>query len=308
MIIALTGATGFLGRRLIPALLAQGHEVRALTRREPREHPAGLTWVPGDLQSPQALAELARGTQTVIHAAASLRGTKHAHFDMPNRLGTAAVIEAANQAGVERFIHVSSLAARAPGLSHYATSKHAAEALVMGESGLNWTVLRPPAVYGPGDTATLPFFKSVARGIAPRIGGGERPFSMIHVDDLISAIIFLLNAPSAQQLLVEIDDGRENGYTLPQLFGLIGNALDKKPVPLVIPVPALWLGAHASRLWSGVTGSAPMFTPEKLRELTAPDWVVKGTHLSAVSDWRPAISGPEGIAATAAWYKGQGWL
>lgn len=307
MIIAVTGATGFLGQRLIPALLAEGHSVRALTRRAMPAQ-ADVTWVEGDLGNEAALADLTQGAGALIHAAASLRGSKHHHFDIPNRLGTAAVIEAAKEAGTERFIHVSSLAARAPDLSHYSASKHAAETLVMAQESLNWTVLRPPAVYGPGDQATLPFFKAVARGVAPRIGGGERPFSMIHIDDLISAIIFLLKAPSAEQMLVEIDDGRENGYTFHQLFGLIGNAMDKKPVPLVIPVPALWIGAHANRLWSGISGAMPMFTPEKLRELTAPDWVVKGTHLSAVSNWRPEITGPEGIAATVAWYREQNWL
>jgi len=307
MLIALTGATGFLGRRLIPALLAKGHSVRALTRR-PQSPIEGVTWVAGDLSSAQALQNLVDGADAVVHAAAALRGTCQADFDTPNRLGTQALVEAAQAGSVARFIQVSSLAARAPHLSHYAASKHAAEELVRACALPSWVILRPPAVYGPGDTATLPFFKAVQRGVAPRIGGGERPFSLIHVDDLISAIIFLLNSPSVGRQLVEIDDGEKNGYTLPRLFGMIGDALGKKPMPLVIPVPLLWVAARAGTAWCRVSGTAPMFTVEKLRELTAPDWVTTGPRLNELSDWTPAIPAAEGLAATAAWYRKERWL
>jgi nucleoside-diphosphate-sugar epimerase len=307
MLIALTGATGFLGRHLIPALIADGHSVRALTRR-PQPPMRGVTWIAGDLSNTQALSDLVDGADAVVHAAAALRGARHADFDVPNRLGTLALVEAAKAASVPRFIQVSSLAARAPDLSHYAASKRAAEE-VLRTSGLpSWMIVRPPAVYGPGDTATLPFFKAVKRGLAPRIGGGERPFSLIHVDDLISAIIFLLKTEEIANLLVEIDDGLKSGYTLPHLFKMIADALGKKPLPLVVPLPVLRMVARAGTAWCGLTGKAPMFTVEKLRELTAPDWVTRGPRLNEVSGWAAAIPAAEGLKATADWYLKERWL
>lgn len=307
MLIALTGATGFLGRRLIPALIAEGHSVRALTRR-PQPPTDGVTWIAGDLSNAPALAELVDGADAVVHAAAALRGACHADFDVPNRLGTRALVDAAKAGPASRFILVSSLAARAPALSHYAASKHAAEDVVTSAGLARWMILRPPAVYGPGDTATLPFFKAVRHGLAPRIGGGERPFSLIHVDDLISAIIFLLKTDEISNRLVEIDDGRENGYTLPQLFGMIGEALGKRPLPLVVPVPLLGVAARAGTAWCRLTGTVPMFTVEKLRELTAPDWVTRGPRLNEVGGWSPSIPAAEGLKATADWYRAARWL
>jgi nucleoside-diphosphate-sugar epimerase len=307
MLIALTGATGFLGRRLIPALIAKGHAVRALTRR-PQPPMQGVTWVAGDLSDEQALAGLVDGADAVVHAAAALRGACHADFDRPNRLGTLALVEAAKAASAARFILISSLAARAPDLSHYAASKRAAEEAVAASGLPCWMIVRPPAVYGPGDTATLPFFKAVKHGLAPRIGGGERPFSLIHVDDLISAIIFLFKTKEIANRLVEIDDGLKSGYTLPHLFGMIGDALAKRPVPLVVPVPLLRVAAQAGTAWCRLTGRAPMFTVEKLRELTAPDWVTRGPRLSEVSGWCPAIPAAEGLKATADWYLKEHWL
>src|SRR3546814_827872 len=107
MLIALTGATGFLGRRLIPALIADGHAVRALTRR-PQPPTDGVTWIAGDLSNTQALDDLVDGADAVVHAAAALRGACHADFDVPNRLGTLALVEAAQAGPVPRFIQVSS--------------------------------------------------------------------------------------------------------------------------------------------------------------------------------------------------------
>jgi nucleoside-diphosphate-sugar epimerase len=306
--IALTGATGFLGRALLPALLKDGHAVRALHRRTPAETPRGVTWIGGDLHNDDALSALVDGADVVIHVAAAIRGRDFADFDRANRQGTEALLRAAARQPGTRFIHISSLAARAPQLSHYAATKRAAEAAVEGTPDILWTILRPPAVYGPGDMATLPFFRSVMRGIAPRIGGGERPFSLIHVDDLVAAILHLAGDRGLAGQRLELDDGREGGYTLPFLYSVIGEALGKRPLPISVPVPVLALFARLSRMAGRFSATPPLLTPEKLRELTAPDWLVKGPRLSAVSDWRPGVEGEAGLARTALWYREAGWI
>ncbi len=147
--IAITGATGFVGGHLIRAARERGYELRALTRgwRPPQD---GIDWVEGALDRPEALHKLARGADAVVHIAGLINAPDRAGFAAVNVAGTAAMIDAARRAGVRRFVHISSLAAREPSLSDYGWSKAKAERLVAA-SGLDWTILRPPAVYGPGD-------------------------------------------------------------------------------------------------------------------------------------------------------------
>lgn len=146
-VLAITGATGFVGRRTLALALEAGHSVRALTRR-PQPPQAGVTWVAGALDTPDALADLVRGADAVIHIAGVVNAPTPEGFTRGNIDGTRAVLAAAEAAGVGRFVHVSSLAAREPGLSQYGRSKAGAEDAVRA-SPLAWTMVRPPAVYGP---------------------------------------------------------------------------------------------------------------------------------------------------------------
>src|SRR5687768_2905891 len=113
--LAITGATGFVGGRLLDLALAAGHEVRALTRR-PRPDREGVTWVQGALDKPESLDRLAGGSDAVIHVAGVINAPDPAGFEAGNVTGTSAVLKAAEKAGVGRFVHVSSLAAREPKL------------------------------------------------------------------------------------------------------------------------------------------------------------------------------------------------
>lgn len=140
-LLAITGATGFVGSAVLDAARAEGHAVRALARRD---QPAreGVTWVRGDLNDAAALAALVQGADAVIHVAGLTNTPDPAAFESANVTGTANVLAAMRAAGVKRLVFVSSLAARMPGLSLYGASKAKAEALVEG-SGLDWT--RAPA-------------------------------------------------------------------------------------------------------------------------------------------------------------------
>jgi nucleoside-diphosphate-sugar epimerase len=167
--IAVTGGTGFVGARLLAALNRDGHAVQALTRR-PMESASGHldTWLSRGSAGPGHLAE---GAEALIHVAGVIN-TDEAGFEAGNVRGTAAVLEAAKKQRVRRFIHVSSLAAREPQLSRYGGSKARSEALVR-ESGLDFAIVRPPAVYGPGDRETPELFRMATRGLVllpPRAG------------------------------------------------------------------------------------------------------------------------------------------
>ena len=140
---AITEATGFVGARLLELALGQGHEVRALTRR-PQEDRPGVEWIMGDLGESDSLERLAEGSETVIHVAGVINAPSAAAFEAGNVAGTAAVLGAAAGAGVDRFVHVSSLAAREAGLSRYGATKARSEELVMAAQ-LPSAIVRPPA-------------------------------------------------------------------------------------------------------------------------------------------------------------------
>src|SRR6185312_2119566 len=157
MRLAVTGGTGFVGSHLLDQALGAGHEVATLTRRE-QPGREGIVWVAGDLHDRAALERLMSDADAVIHVAGVITGQTAAAFDKGNVEGTLSMLAAATAGGVRRFVHVSSLAAREPNLSLYGDSKARSEQLVMG-SGLDWAVVRPPAVYGPGDKETLELFR-----------------------------------------------------------------------------------------------------------------------------------------------------
>ena len=197
MTIAITGATGFVGQALLDRAATAGIEVRALTRREqpPRD---GVEWVRGDLDDQAALRQLCRGAEAIIHVAGVVNAPDAAGFERGNVTGTLNVIEAARYAGVPRLVHVSSLSAREPDLSVYGASKARAEKLVRA-SGIDWTIVRPPGIYGPRDTEYFEMFRLARWGVLP-VPPREGRSSLIHVDDLARLLLALL--PGAAHLLV----------------------------------------------------------------------------------------------------------
>jgi uncharacterized protein YbjT (DUF2867 family) len=201
--LAITGGTGFVGSTLIRLALEQGHGVRALARR-PQPAQPGVTWVPGALDDPASLTALMDGADAVIHVAGVVNTPTRAGFIAGNITGTEAMLAAATQAGVRRFIHVSSLTAREPALSVYGWSKAEAEARVAA-SGLDWTMVRPPAIYGPGDLDQLDLFKSTRFGIMPLPPHGR--LSLIEVSDLARLLLALIPAPETFGHIYEADDG-----------------------------------------------------------------------------------------------------
>jgi uncharacterized protein YbjT (DUF2867 family) len=297
--IALTGATGFVGGRLLDLALRHGHRVKALARRaqDPRD---GVTWVTGALDDEAALAELAAGTDVVIHVAGVINARDAAGFEAGNVAGTAAILAASESAGVGRFVHVSSLAAREPALSLYGASKARSEALV-GASSLPSAIVRPPAVYGPGDRETLELFRMARRGLV--ILPPEGRLSLIHVDDLAALLLAL--AASDDGLLVEPDDGRPGGWTHRAFGEALGRAVGRKVRTISAPRPLLTLAARADRL---VRGSRAKLTPDRAAYFCHPDWVSSAALAPPPGLWRPTIETEAGLAATALWYDARGWL
>lgn len=311
-IVALTGGTGFVGGHLLTALLAAGsgvREVRALTRRPLPARP-GLVPVPGELGDVASLRRLVEGAQLVIHLAGLIQAPDRTTFLAANVEGSAQLAQAAAAAGCRRLVQVSSLAAREPQLSAYAESKALGEAAALRQAGaMAVAVLRPPAVWGPGDRATLPIMQGIERGWLVAPGGTTARFSLIHVADLVALIQELaLVAGPVPAAPLEPDDGRAGGYGWRDLARLAAPVVGRKVRVVPAPRALLTLVAGIGEAVSGITGKPPMLARDKVAELVHPDWVCRPDFVRAVPGWRPRLDFAGGLPATLAWYRNAGWL
>ena len=299
--LAITGATGFVGGRLLDLALAEGHNVRALTRR-PQQPRDGVTWIEGALDKSDSLERLVEGADATIHVAGVINAPDLAGFEAGNVTGTAAVLAASEKAGIKRFAHVSSLAAREPKLSVYGATKAGSEALVAA-SPIPSAIVRPPAVYGPGDRETLELFKMAKRGIV--LLPPEGRLSLIHVDDLGRLLLALADPAGPKGLLVEPDDGRHNGWSHEEFGQALGRALGRRVITLSTPRPILNLCARIDRL---VRRDKAKLTADRVAYFCHPDWMVDPGRGAPETLWRPRIDTEQGLAETAKWYRQQGWL
>jgi nucleoside-diphosphate-sugar epimerase len=299
--IAVTGSTGFVGARLLRLAVEHGYEVTALTRRSQNER-HGVTWVQGALDNRQALQRLVDGADAVIHVAGVISAPDAAGFEAGNVTGTLALLAAATASGVHRFVHVSSLAAREPKLSLYGASKARSEELVQ-RSGLDWAIVRPPAIYGPGDRETLDLFKAARLGLVPLPPKGR--ISLIHADDLSQLLLALAAQGGPSKLIVEPDDGRPNGWTHHAFAAALAAAQDRRALSLSLPAGLVRLGARIDGL---LRGRKAKLTSDRAAYFCHPDWTVDPARRPAEDFWRAQIATPEGLAQTARWYERQGWL
>jgi nucleoside-diphosphate-sugar epimerase len=301
MKLAITGATGFVGGHLLDAAIAAGHRVRALTRRSMRPR-VGVDWVEGALDNEDSLAKLVDGTDAMIHVAGVLKGRTEADFDGPNVGGTQSVIDAARSASVQRFVHVSSLAAREPKLSLYGASKARSEHVVAA-SGLPHAIVRPPAVYGPGDKETLDLFRMARAGIVMLPSRGR--LSLIHVDDLARLLLALADRGAPDGIIVEPDDGRDHGWSHREFAHALGEAVGRRLITVPMPSPLLNGFARIDEMFRG---DRAKLTRDRAAYFCHPDWVADPRRAAPPNLWLPEIATADGLASTYRWYRDNDWL
>ncbi|HUQ35873.1 MAG TPA: NAD-dependent epimerase/dehydratase family protein [Aestuariivirga sp.] len=302
--IALTGATGFVGRAVVSALMAKSCQVSALLRDPARaEMNSNVRRVQGDLQNSAALDALTKGADAVIHIAGVIGALSRNDFFAANELGSLAVAEAAARNGVKRFVYISSLAAREAGLSMYGASKRAGEVAVEKfKTQMSVLVLRPPAVYGPGDKGTLPLLRSLTQSFAVIPGTSTSRFSLIYVDDL--ARIIVEAAEASRTGTVELDDGQRQGYCWKDLAQIASATEQKSITPIFLPksvAMAVGVGAEA---FAKLRGKLPFVSPDKIQQLYFSDWVARG------EGWplKEPVGFAQGFKSTVDWYRKAQWL
>ena len=288
-LVALTGATGFIGSTFLKALTNSGTKVRALSRKS-RVSTDLVEWVSGDLNSPQSLAELVDGAQTIIHCAGTVRGKSEQEFLSVNMHGTANLLAACKMKTTDvRFLLISSLAAREPELSWYAQSKFKAEQMLKSQaSNIDYAIFRPTAVYGPGDKEIRPLLKAMKMGLLP-VPNVKSQFSLLHINDLVSAMLQWSSSHLPITGIYELDDGMANGYNWDSLVELAKENWQRNVLKIPLPIDLLNMCATSNLALARLINYSPMLTPGKIREIKHPSWVCDNTSLTKELGWEPTI-------------------
>ena len=303
-LVAITGATGFAGRHAVPELLRRGVRLRALVRTpEAAGLPAAVEVIKGDVNDRDAVKALLSGADAVVHLAGALAALDRQDYFRVNEAGTEILAGAALAAGTRRFVHVSSLAAREPQLSLYGASKRAGEEAVARLGGaLNAVIIRPPAVYGPGDRGTLPLIRALTQPVAAIPGRPDARFSLIHARDLARIVADSIEA--GEQGIHEVSDGKAGGYGWGELVSVASSLRGSTIRALFLPRAVPAAVAYGAEALAKLTGKPGLVNRGKIAELYHPDWVSRQGTLSV-----PNPTGfAEGLAETIGWYREAGWL
>lgn len=293
-VVALTGATGFVGRAVVRELLSQGYHIKALVRPgssgKTIQHD-NINWIEGRLDNPISEISLCAGADTVIHMAGLVTARTKAEYYKINADAVGTLVQAAARAKVKRFVYLSSLAAQQAALSDYAGSKRAGEGKLARKLGgmpetmpetmpgtmpetMKGVVVRAPAVFGAEDKATAPFYALIKKGFLPAPGGRNwrgRKIGLVHVDDLAK---FLTGA-----CLDGTCDGRTvtvatcASITWPQFASECALALGKPVRVFPLPLSVLYPVAAINSVTKRVFGKGHL-TLGKLREFLYEDWSV----------------------------------
>jgi len=317
-----TGATGFVGSHLAEALRQRGDEVTALARSPGKAKPLtalGVSVVTGDLYDVAALDRAVAGQDVVYHVAGVVAARNEAEFLRANGTGTANVVTAMQRAGVPRLLFVSSLAAAGPAergaplssdalprpVTAYGRSKLAAEQTVRG-SGLSWSIVRPPIVYGPRDREVLKVFRLARLRIAPVFGDGAQELVAVHAEDLAGALIAVASNPAAI--------GRTYTACHPEVFtsaefalavaAAMGHSVTTLRIPHTVGRALLSVTETAAKL----TRQSTILTSDKANEFFQPAWTGDPAPLTRDTGWRAGYDLKRGLAHTYRWYREAGWL
>ena len=312
-VIAITGGTGFLGRHVIQHFLNQGAKLKLLVRNPenvdwglPQEQVEKLDVIKGSLSDKEALARLVDGVDVVVHMAGLIKARRPIDFETANVGGTRNLIEVLNTQNPEAgFVFVSSMAAREATFSPYAATKAAAEK-VLQELIDQPIILRPCAIYGPGDEETLPLFKATRLPFQPALNGPKARVCLVHVTDVAEAIgrsAMALVQKSSLQGTFEVSDERHEGYLWREIIEAACLTCGQKARPFHVPrlIPKI-LGRFGD-LQAAITRSAVMLTSYKVVEVLHEDWSSNESVQLPRDIWQPSITLPEGFENTVQWYR-----
>jgi nucleoside-diphosphate-sugar epimerase len=323
MRVFLTGATGFIGRHLTPALSSEGHRVVCLVRSPSRaewlKKLAGVEVVQGEIMDEELMRRCAADADIVFHLAACTRALRARTYYAVNGEG-AAVLARAAAAASTRIILVSSLSAAGPctsagpaseedtpsPVSDYGRSKLLGEELLRRDCPASlWTIIRPPVVYGPWDRDVLLLFRLARLGIILQIAGRKTEVSTIHVEDLVRALLLAGRGSAPAGQVYHLSDGRV--YTRDDVARILRSAVGRG-VPFPVPAAVMRATGLFCDLAGSLTGRPPLLNSDRVREAIQPGWVCSGRKIEEDLDFSPAVMMEDGFRSTYEWYRENGWL
>lgn len=322
--VLVTGATGFIGSRVCSRLAASGYAIRILCRET--SDLSLLADIPyskfiGDITRSKTLDPAVSGVDYIIHLAGLIKAKNEAAFFLVNQQGTLALLNAIknNNLTLRKFVLVSSVAAAGPAfgtprreadppgpITTYGRSKLAGEeSLEPFYDLIPITIIRPPAVYGPGDRAIFSMFDIVNRGIRPYMAGGRNRVQMVYVDDLVRAIMMAMESNRSRGETYFIADAR--AHTVREMTDIMAGLLGKRGIGVSIPRWLVYLLAFFTETACRMLGRAALFSREKVRELTA-DWELDVSKARDQLGFETSVDFKEGVRHTIDWYRREGWL
>ena len=302
MRIAVTGATGFIGRHVVAHLRLRGDDVIEVGRPLQRA----------------AISKAIAGAETVVHLAGVVSASRDEDYVAVNVDATAAVAEAARECGA-RLVHISSLAAAGPAgpqaprseddppapMTAYGRSKLEGERVVAATPGLRWTVLRPGVVYGPGDRALLPLFVLASRGVLPNIGRASAAYTFVYVTDVVRAIAAAVDRGASGDVLFV---GHSKPVTTRALLEGVRNAVGRGAMIVPVPLAVLKLVALLGDVGGAVRGKPLPMNSRRYAELATAGFVCRVDRLRDRLGVVATVGLDEGLAEAAAWYRREGRL
>lgn len=326
-VVLVTGATGFTGTVLVRKLIAAGHSVRAIARPQSDTTPLGdldITWIRGDVFDPAVVAEAAAGVQYIFHMATVFRlgGASDDLFRQVHVESTKLLAEeAAANPAFKRFIQVSTVGVHghitgrpadeeapfAPG-DDYQQTKAEGELWLRDfarEKGLDITILRPAAIYGPGDRRLLKLFRLATHRVFPLLGFGPSHYHLIHVEDLTNIMLLAAAHPAAAGEAFIC--GNPDPTTIADIVRTVAEELGRPITILRLPAFPFFAAAALTELLFRPFGIEPPIYRRRIAFFTK-DRKFDTGKLKKVLGYETVYSNREGLVQTLHWYRKHGWL
>jgi len=322
MNVLITGANGFIGYNLISTMsLIKDLKLTVISRKNINKFKHfNIEIINDDILNinKNYHKNQVKNIDIVIHIAGLTKSINSNNFYISNTLTTVELLKFAKKVNAKQFIFISSLAACGPSInktpdetstprpvSNYGLSKLIAEKMVI-KSKIPYTIIRPPAVFGPGDKDILSYFKMVKGGISLISGELTNSYSLLFVDDLVNFIIKILNNQLALNQTFFLS--YEQPHTILDILSAIEQAEDKKSLKITIPKFLIKSISPIINLFYRVSGYPPLLNSDKLSEILQPSWKCSAAKAASILQFKPKKTFHEAVKETYKWYKEQRWL
>jgi nucleoside-diphosphate-sugar epimerase len=318
--VLITGATGFIGKNLIPALI-KFQKIKIFVREtsdiELFKKNTKIEITYGELEKDEGIEQALNGVDIVVHCAVRTIGKNFIEYYRTNTAGTANLIRAMNKKKIKKILYLSSHAVcgsccekkpikeidQPNPVSFYGMTKKLAEDIII-NSGINYIILRPVSVYGPYDMEILKYIELLNRGISPIIGFGKKYINLIFITDLVKLIITLIRANKFSNQIYFVNDG--NCYSYKDLLSEIANILGRNSLKIYIPETiALFYGLLNDIF---LPRQKRLIWRDKVKEMARKYWLCSNEKLRAEFNFNPRYTFKQGMKETVDWYRAHGFL